>query len=104
MHILIAFYTCTYIYIHTHIQLSSNEDFSLFSIDCDNDAELAILGAYFKIAQRLYKLKEFLGKYEMCGKHYLRPLQWWESYESDYYKEIDYFHSVVKERYFNVEA
>ena len=99
----------TYDYILHTIQLNSNENFSLFNIHCDNDAELAILGAYLKIAERLYSLREFLKPSEMCsgasGYTYLfLPFQWWEKYGSDYYNELCHFGSVINEDYFNMAS
>ena len=72
------------------------------TIDCEDDAELAILGTYYKIAHKLFDLAGFLGTDEMCGTTTLKAVNWWKIHAPEYYEEILYFHSISRQNYFNV--
>lgn len=91
------------VHISLRTQLNNNEDFSWYPIDCDEDAELAILGTYFKIAKRLPNLNTFFVNKPVCGPYNITASSWWQKYEADYYPEIYSFYNLIKtDRHFNI--
>ena len=98
----IELYFLIHMFPHTHIhtKMDSNEDFSWFPIECDDDAELSLLVTYLKITPMLNQ--DVIESINKCSNGIGDTATWWERYESDYYPEISAIYDISGESKFNV--
>ena len=80
--------------------MDSNEEFSWFPIECDDDAELSLLATYLKITPMLNQ--DVIESINKCSNGIGDTATWWERYESDYYSEISAIYDISGESKFNV--
>ena len=89
---------------HTNNQLTTFEGFSQFSIDCENDSQLSILGSYFKMANRVTAMENFMAS-GLCNGTTMSATTWMQEFVApDYSDEIEAMYDVSENNIFDVDC
>ena len=93
-------------YMHNQIvytkQLITFEGFSQFFIDCENDSQLSILASYFKMADKVTAMENFMAS-GLCNGATMNATTWMQEFiTSDYSDEIEAMYEISEDDTFNV--
>ena len=83
-------------------QLITFEGFSQFPIDCENDSQLSILAAYFRMANTVPEMENFMAS-GLCNGATMNATTWLQEFVTpDYSDEIEAMYEISEDNMFDV--